>query len=311
MSATRPSNHRLVLFEGLPGSGKSTTAQWLCHLLEARGVTAAWYHEQDAHHPVYNYEELQAATRSGPAACEAYHAAARYRWRELATSAAGVTILDSSFLQSPITSMLLAASGRDAIASHIAETEGIVASLAPLLIVLRHADPPEALEYLRASRGPWFDAFMRDIVRDTPYTFLDLLRDHAVMLDGLVPGVEMPALHLDVRTLGWTGCRRAIADVFGLTAIDIHPAAADPARFTGRYRDADSDQELVVAADGRGLFLEATGTRLLPRRGATFELEGLSIELTFENGTRPDGVAERMRCAARLPNIGPLWVRTA
>jgi hypothetical protein len=310
VSVTTP---RLILVEGLPGSGKSTTAQWLSHLLGATGLDASWHHEQDADHPVCNYDTLQVVTRAGAASCAAFHAEGLERWQDLvraASASSRVTILESSFLQAPIGSMLLAGCSRDAIGAHVKATAAIAAPLSPMLIVLKHLEPsPEAVEALRASRGPWFDAFLEGLVRETPYTFLDLLRGHAQMIDALLPQVGLTTLVLDARERGWDGVRRTIADRLGVPMRDLHRVVDAPGRFIGRYRDTDTQQELIVAADGQGLFLEATGTRLLPRGDATFELEGLSVEVTFDRGEQPEDGARLMRCRARLSNIGPTWVR--
>lgn len=317
MTAAALHGAQLILVEGLPGSGKSTTAQWLCHLLNAVGVEAAWYHEQDVEHPVYNYEELQAAMVSGPAACAAYHAAARERWRDVAARArqGAVTILDSSFLQSPIISMQLAGCSRDAIAHHIADTERILEPMAPALILLAQADVAAAYRHLRVSRGPTFEPFLLGLVRGTPYADtvdgpLALLRDHAVMLESFAGEVAMQMLRIDVSASRWAEHRLGITGFLGVPSVDPHPPAGEVGRFTGRYRDVGSDQELVVAADERGLLLQATGTRLLPRRGTTFEIEGLSVELTFEDGGDRGEGAQRMLVAARLANMGPVWVRS-
>src|SRR5262249_32067559 len=150
---------RLILIEGLPGSGKSTTAQWLCHLLEGSGVAARWFHEQDTHHPVYRYDELQAAARRSASDCGAYHAHARVRWSRLAgrlTGGGDIPLLDGSFLQTPLVSMQLAGCDAAAISAHVREVERLVSAARPTLILLRQADTAAAFERMRGRRGPEF-----------------------------------------------------------------------------------------------------------------------------------------------------------
>jgi hypothetical protein len=310
---------RLLLVEGLPGSGKSTTAQWLCHLLKGQGRQATWYHEQDAHHPIYRDDELQAATRGGCAACEAYHVRARERWKAFVAAASGregITIFESSFFQSPIASMQLARCSREAIARHVSETEAIVAPLHPLLIVLGHDDPEDVYRHIRERRGPEFEPFLIDLVSATPYGeaasaatpagILALLREHASALRESARRVEMHGIEVDVSQGRWTESRLTIAAFLDLPVLDPYRTVDEPLRFLGRYRDRGSEQELVVASDERGLFLDATGTRLLPTGEGAFELEGLPVELAFDGAGAPAG---RMHITSQLSDIGPTWER--
>src|SRR5687767_5330975 len=43
----------LVLVEGLPGCGKSTTAQFLARQLRRAGYRARWHYEEETPHPVF------------------------------------------------------------------------------------------------------------------------------------------------------------------------------------------------------------------------------------------------------------------
>ena len=49
---------RLALVEGLPGSGKSTTAQWLAHQAERQAQPVRWIHEGEWPHPVVGPEPI-------------------------------------------------------------------------------------------------------------------------------------------------------------------------------------------------------------------------------------------------------------
>ena len=47
---------RLILFEGMPGSGKSTAAQALTRALRAEAVAARWWYEEQRTHPIFGFE---------------------------------------------------------------------------------------------------------------------------------------------------------------------------------------------------------------------------------------------------------------
>jgi thymidylate kinase len=52
---------KLILIEGLPGSGKSTTAHHLSRHLTNTGIPNKWWYEEEKGHPVYIYKDHQSA----------------------------------------------------------------------------------------------------------------------------------------------------------------------------------------------------------------------------------------------------------
>ena len=64
------SNTRLVLIEGIPGSGKTSTARFVCDWLEERGARTALFLEGDWDHPA-DYESVACLTGAEVAALRA------------------------------------------------------------------------------------------------------------------------------------------------------------------------------------------------------------------------------------------------
>jgi thymidylate kinase len=54
----------LILVDGIPGAGKSTTAQLLCLHLEKLGYHVNWIFEQDPKHPIYLFHEILASRQA-------------------------------------------------------------------------------------------------------------------------------------------------------------------------------------------------------------------------------------------------------
>ena len=57
---------RLIFVEGLPGSGKSSTSQFICNQLRRHGQRGRWYHEEEPRHPVAPSKGLQDADSFAP-----------------------------------------------------------------------------------------------------------------------------------------------------------------------------------------------------------------------------------------------------
>ena len=52
---------KLSLVEGIPGSGKSTTAQWIALELQKRQIEAEWFMDEHRGNPITIWEQLNPA----------------------------------------------------------------------------------------------------------------------------------------------------------------------------------------------------------------------------------------------------------
>src|SRR5947209_1177502 len=99
-----PDVTRLIVIEGFPGSGKSTTAQWLARQWQVAGRACRWFYEQQPDHPVVGIP-----TGAEYETWEEYFAYRRERWSAFASAAAaghGLSIMESALLQYPVFVML-------------------------------------------------------------------------------------------------------------------------------------------------------------------------------------------------------------
>src|SRR6185436_16644950 len=76
---------RLILVEGLPGSGKSTTAHALTRHLSGLGMPVRWWYEEELGHPVYVFQDLNSLQQTADAMNDGRYrsvvAAALDQWR--------------------------------------------------------------------------------------------------------------------------------------------------------------------------------------------------------------------------------------
>jgi hypothetical protein len=290
----------LVLVEGMPGSGKSTTAQWLAGELERHGRPARWVHEGEVPHPVVDpppvllrdWKEILGR-----------HFAGWSRFAAAVRAEETVVVVDSAFLQRSVAAMLRRNLDGEIIRTFVARIADIIRPLDPALVYFHARDPINAFRTICDKRGmAWtlqhigaFDgsAWARMRGESGMGGVLAYWREHAAICDAVATGAGLRTLIVGPEVGDWPSRRRHIAAFLGLTA----PASAavvvpDLARFVGTYRDARGRQARVSIHDGElaidGLFWHRK--RLLPRSPSIFEAESWPIRLTFE-GDPSGGVA--------------------
>jgi hypothetical protein len=147
---------RLILVEGMIGSGKTTTAGHLADWLSRRGEDVRAFDEGDADHPIRTrrVDELLAAPAPGDPG--AYSAG---QWRLLAERCLRdeqTVILESVFLQNSVMPAFIDGAPAAAVADICAEIQRQAAPAEPFLVYLRPIDIAAAIARVHEARGePW------------------------------------------------------------------------------------------------------------------------------------------------------------
>lgn len=310
---------RLILIDGLTGAGKSTTAQRLWLHLRRLGTETRWFYEHDTTHPVWWPDEKERIAQAGALAPEFIEEILPARWRNLAATGPA-TILESSFFQANV-GVLLAMNVPDAAIERLMlAVEQAIAPARPALIYFRQPDVARALEEIfQDRRADDYAAKLVAYIGATPYGQAIGLRDVAGLLrfyghwadlvESVFARLTFSKLAIDRSAGDWPARERQLTDFLGLPPIQDESAQIErPARFVGRYRDAGSDAELIVAADGRGLKLDdARGTRLIPLADGAFVVESMSAVLAFAD--ERGGRYRRLEFHSDLPGLSPVWLR--
>jgi len=139
-------NTKLILIEGLPGAGKSTTTAQLGTVLQRQHIACRWFLEEDEPHPIacLDFEINGLSEKVLPL------------WRDFSAHALrepGVTIIESRLWQNTGLYMYMSECPLVEILSFNQQVVHILAPLSPALVYLDQPDTPAALRRLYSLRG--------------------------------------------------------------------------------------------------------------------------------------------------------------
>ena len=321
---------KLILLEGAPGSGKSTSAQTIARRLAAETIPARWWYEEEADHPVYVFHDRASLQQTVTDLTSGQHrrviAAALDQWRQfvdrLQTTEA-IGLVDGCLYGYLTWSLFPLEVPPDEIRAYISAVERIIAPAAPCLVYFRQDDLAASLRRLCDRRGAAIERSYVERSTQSAYGKRRGLQGFSGMAafwtafrhltDAAFAGSAMPKLAIDTSTGDWPAYQRQIADFLALPPVaeklTMPPTAL--ARFVGRYsRTVNDHQETcsVELLDGN-LSLDGVpetwpNSRLLPKVGTTFAVESLPLEVTFAVGVA--GVAVSLAVTGPAFLAGPV-----
>ena len=312
----------LVLIEGIPGSGKSTTAQQLYFHLDKLGYNARWVFEKETPHPIYFELDVKNAAQFGVTQLNRTRERVLSNWEKLAASLAGtnqVLILDSSFLQTPVGGQLLMNVPPEEILADVFRVERAIEKLNPVLIYFYQEDVGTALSRISSQRGPWFASYLIELFNASPYgrakhvqkyeDVIEAIQASRQFMDSIFENLRLRKLAIENSAGDWKQYRNAITDLLSLPPIEISSVPiANAGKIAAKYRRADRSEEFVIDFDETGLFFESESKwRLIPRTESTFYTEAMCIELKFN--TDEYGVARTVELSGPLPTLPQIWNR--
>ena len=288
----------LILIDGIPGSGKSTTAQLLCLNLRKQGYQARWIYEQEMPHPIYDPEELAQAMEIGFPKAHAIHDRALSNWKNLVLSlkeTREIVIMDGLLFQTTLGSLLLGGEDRKKSIDYILSIQNVIHDLNPVFIYLYQKDIAKALRWICNRRGQAFEALLIHKIANTfygrkhgIYDFTDVVeffQDVKEIIDFLFSALRMPKISIETDS---TGNRqryyKEISTFLSITDLQETVPPRNPlTAFVGLYKALEADEELAIATDGKHLFIDNLfQTRLIHKKENTFYVEGTHSTLSFE-----------------------------
>jgi hypothetical protein len=305
---------KLILVEGLPGSGKSTTAQYLAMQVRKNGLQGRWFYEEEVPHPIWTAGGDQPAAHMTP---EYFMAVQLSHWTAFVAKAKQsdeVTILESSLFQDPISTLLRRDVKPENILHYIRTVEKVIQVLDPVLLYFYQPNGEEALKVVCGRRGKSWEDFHIRRMKDTAFAqhrglegFEGLRRfwqEHKALCDRLTEEFDGKMLVLDRATGNWASHYRDISEFLSLEFfVDQMFPATVLKKYVGTYTYREDwgnkrRMEFTVQLEGKVLALYNFAwlwaeTRLIPKEKDTFYAEAWPFEFTFEEDT--DGVVRCLR----------------
>ncbi len=203
---------RLVIVEGIMGSGKSTTTLSIAHRLEASGISAIGITEGVDPHPIrfdwdLPWSEMPPAelAKSGIA-----------KWRSFVASSLTVeriSIVDGQLFHGGLTALLLLEADVDTMAAYCRDIVAVIRPLRPLLIYFRQNDVESAIRLVSTQRGERWVNYQVNWKLESPYAkrrglagldgLIALYQEYRALTDQLFAELDIPKISIENSRQEW------------------------------------------------------------------------------------------------------------
>lgn len=306
---------QLILVDGIPGSGKSTTAQWIALELRKRNVTVDWFMDEHRGNPITNWGYL---------ATELLIQKTYEKWGNFtqAVSASNtVIVLEGCFFQHFMARLLAEDVQRDEIRRCVLTVGEMIRPLQPALIYYAQADIALALKtFWYAERGAEWSGSMLAGLEASPYATVRRLtgfgaltayyQEFQTLAHHLIQDLDIQMLTIENTAREWSTYRAQIQHFLSLPALVEEPIGLNDLKgFVGRYRDWSGthpeNPECRIELENDRLVIYGfryPRSPLIPKVRGEFYVETLGYELFFEIDEQ--GRAMKMRVGGKEPGVG-------
>ena len=220
-------NSHLIVLDGLPGSGKSTTGQWLTARLQAHGLKASWLPEAEISHPLWWYQHWNGIEYQTPdfknTPIEAFIQNSLRKWEDFTASAQAtdrLLVTESVFFQNAVAMFLMGGAMPARLVDYAQMVQEITRNLNTVLIYFRQDDPAASLKKICALRGQAFEDELIHNMEKFPYLSqrglkgLDgvamLWSDIRTITDDLFDKYTIPKISFETSDGNWQKYRQEI-----------------------------------------------------------------------------------------------------
>jgi hypothetical protein len=226
--STRLSNvwPKLVIVEGIMGSGKSETTLSIARRLEASGFPAIGITEGVDPHPIRFDWDLPWSGM--PPAELAKSGIAKWRaYVDSALTVERISIVDGQLFHGGLTALFLLEAGVDLIAAYCREIVAAIRPLRPLLVYFHQNDVDGAIRSVAMQRGEKWVDYQVNWKLESPYAqrrglaglegLIVLYREYRALTDQLYADLDIPKISIENSRREWAAyddiIDRALTDV--------------------------------------------------------------------------------------------------
>lgn len=297
---------KLILVDGMPGTGKSTISQFIHHRSSANGRPSRWCYEE-ATHPVRLFYQPKTHLKASDYTDEVWA-----HWHTYAHSLHRqdqIAVLDAGLLETYVRSMLIFDLDRSAIYDLVRRIESLIFALDPVLIYLRPKNVETNFRDVVDVRSQqmldlWIKAhdhypYTRRAQKDGHAGFIAFWNEFGEISDRIFESLSIRKLQLDVANDDWTDRYSKILNFLDLPASSCSSPAPDLQRYCGQYAPVDDDtapgftlraeeQCLILTSDQptidvqRGPIGCIRELRLIPKRNNRFYVQAWPHEVQFD-----------------------------
>ena len=229
-------NTKLIVLDGLPGSGKTTTAKWLTSQLHQHGVETYWFQETDIAHPLWWYEFWNGTNYLPPdfdnTPVDRFIENSLAKWRDFvfkAEASEQVYIAESVFFQNAIAMFLMGGAESAQLIDYAHKVQQLAQGLNPALIYFYQNDISEAARKVCSLRGKEFTEELFNNMEQFPYLkqrklkglhgVTVLWREIRKLTDVLFAEYTIPKLGIENTTGDWSTYYEKVLGFLGFNAL--------------------------------------------------------------------------------------------
>ena len=285
---------RLILIEGLPGSGTSSTSQWLNWELTRAGRNSVWYYELAGDHP------LKPDVMEEELSMEDLVVNCLDKWNEFLCSNQSNyddVILDGSLFQKHIMSMLSQDVAFEYILRYSKKIALLIQQLDPHLAYLTHESVEEHMLSTYNARGSDFEKALVNWSTSTPISIrksykglegsLVYWRDYRTLCDQIYTESGLRKVKVNISENHWGEYKIIISNFLGITNAGSRKKYEYDSEIAGKYVMRDTEKVIEITMLSGDLFARnllhnlETESFMIPIGNDRFAIRGHDVELQF------------------------------